>query len=651
MQATVPSAPLAHDPGSRFRSPKCQPPCAAPRVSSPSACLASPEMGGAARVLRDAAGLLEGSPSTGGFRNTGAFGESMAGFARLWPPRAGSVSALAATLCLLLVSGSVTAAEIPATGARVTRVTVYADRAEAVRQATVQVPAGASVISFAGIPWGTEPDSLRVSARGVPATIGAVELTQEAKEPPETPELIAARQEVERIEAAIAGLDAEEATSNELREFVRALKATTAKRESEKLGEGTADPNSIHAVYDLVKGSLAELSKGTIDRQERRKKLAKDLEVARARLAAARPSGPIRYRIATVEVQAERAGSLTLDLMYVAAGALWRPAYRAVLDAATGEVSLTSEAVVRQSTGEDWSGVALSLSTASPARGVQPPVLPPWLLRPLEVIAYNERLGARVMSKAQAAPAPGQMESLDAIKEDASAEYGAAEGGFVDIEAEQASASIVHSAYNVAFEVPGTSDVPADGRDHRVGLRQESLEGSVRYRAVPALNEAAFLVSKTKAPTGYPLLSGPVRVFAGGAFIGSFPIAETGPGAEVTLPFGIDNRVKVKRTLLPESRDQRGIVGKDRVVTQAFRTTIENLRDQPVQVTLEDRVPVSEDGRIRVEVNEETTPGSREIKERPGVLEWDLELKPGEKRDVVLSYTVRFPADLVVPGF
>ncbi len=564
--------------------------------------------------------------------------------------RVPSLSAFIAVMCLVLAIGSAAASEIPASGARVTRVTVYADRAEAMRQATVQVPAGPSVVSFTGLPWRTEPDSLRVNARGVPATLGAVELTQEAKEPPESAELIAARQEVERLEAAIFGLDGEETTANELREFVRALKATTAERESEKMGEGKADPVSIQAVYELVRGSLGDLSKGTIERQQRRKALAKELEVARARMAAARPTGPIRYRIATVEIAAERAGALTLDLMYVAPGAAWRPSYRAILDAATGAVSLSSEAVVQQSTGEDWSGVALSLSTASPARGVQPPELPPWLLRPVEVIAYDRRVGGVVaMSEAQApSMAPEAMDALASRKDAALAKE---KGGFLEMDAELASAEIVHSAYNVAFEVPGTSDVPADGRDHRVGLRQESLKGSVRYRAVPALNEAAFLVSKTQAPSGYPLLSGPVRVFAGGAFLGSYPLEETGPGADVTLPFGIDNRVKVTRTLLPESRDQRGIVGKDRVITQAFRTTIENLRDQAVKVTLEDRIPVSEDERIRVELNKETTPGSTEVQERPGILEWELELKAGEKREVVLSYTVRFPADLVVPGF
>jgi uncharacterized protein (TIGR02231 family) len=385
-------------------------------------------------------------------------------------------------------------------------------------------------------------------------------------------------------------------------------------------------------------------------------------------MAAARPSGPIRYRVAEIEVTAERAGSLTMELTYVAPGAMWRPSYRAVLDAATGEINLGVEAVVTQSTGEDWVGVSLRLSTASPSQGVEPPELASLLLRPVEVMALRSKAtGAREtglrIADGDGSPRSGSFGdnlNLDSIEESevltagAAAEPGAAQGGFASIrspsEAEQRGAGISTSAYNVSFEVPGTSDVPADGRDHRVGLSHESLAGDVSYRAVPALNEAAFLIVKTKAPAGYPLLSGGVRVFAGGAFLGSFPIAETGPGEEVTLPFGVDNRIRVERTPLPQSREQKGIVGKDRVITYAFRSTVTNLRDQAVRVTLEDRIPVSEDERVEVELGRDTTLGHREVEDRPGILEWDLDLAAGEKRELLLTWSVRFPKELVVPG-
>ena len=80
-------------------------------------------------------------------------------------------------LALMLAGLAVVTAPAPiaAQDAHVTRVTVYADRAEVVREATARVPEGPSQVAFAGIPVGVDPDSIRIAARGVPARIGAAD--------------------------------------------------------------------------------------------------------------------------------------------------------------------------------------------------------------------------------------------------------------------------------------------------------------------------------------------------------------------------------------------------------------------------------------------------------------------------------------------
>ena len=99
-----------------------------------------------------------------------------------------------------------------------------------------------------------------------------------------------------------------------------------------------------------------------------------------------------------------------------------------------------------------------------------------------------------------------------------------------------------------------------------------------------------------------------------------------------------------------KARSREGFVGKDRQIAYAFKTTVENLRDKPVEVVVEDRVPVSEDERIQVERGKGTTPGFIEVEDRPGILEWKLTLAPKEKRELILEYSVRHPRDLNVPG-
>ena len=140
-----------------------------------------------------------------------------------------------------------------------------------------------------------------------------------------------------------------------------------------------------------------------------------------------------------------------------------------------------------------------------------------------------------------------------------------------------------------------------------------------------------------------------MRVLAGGAYLGVYGLPETAPGAELVIPFGRDNRIKVDRLKQPQERGTEGITGRTRQIAHAFKTTIENLRDREVTVTFEERLPVSEDERIVVQRDDATTPGHQPSKNRPGVLLWKLTLAPREKKDVVFAYTVRYPKDLIVP--
>ena len=87
-------------------------------------------------------------------------------------------------------------------------------------------------------------------------------------------------------------------------------------------------------------------------------------------------------RVLTVELECQAAGDLTLELSYTVPQVGWYPLYDARVDFAKGKAELSSFAVVRQTTGEDWSDVQLTLSTARPSVGGRMPELTPWYLRP-----------------------------------------------------------------------------------------------------------------------------------------------------------------------------------------------------------------------------------------------------------------------------
>lgn len=536
------------------------------------------------------------------------------------------------------------AAPIPA-GGRITRVTIHADRAEITREADVRVPGGECQVEFALLPAGLDRDSLRVSGHGVPANIGAVELRDVAQDIERPKDLAAAEAEVKRIEREIWKVDGDHATDGELRKYFDSLRDAATKGQSEANAALKPDAAAMQQMLAFLRGGYQDLAARHLQRAAAREELTDQLALARARLEAATPPASIHARSAIVDIAASAAGSLRLELSYVVAGATWRPAYRAALDAEGKSVDLLSEAVVSQLTGENWEDVKLTLSTAAPAKGLDSPYLDSWLLEPQ--VAGN-RKGfklERSFAVQNTLSAPGGV-PVRAIDDSVTT------GGLADSDAPSAPlvAQIARGAYQATYIVPGRADIASDRAEHRVTLRSDTLPVNLAYRVVPSVKAEAFALAIGTAPEDRPLLAGPVRVVAGGTFLGSFMLAETGPGAEVRVPFGADNRIRITRVTLPQARSNEGSGGKDRQIVLSFRTTVENLREVPVIVAVEERIPVAQDERVSVKLGTKTTGGFDEIADRPGVLNWKLELAAKEKRDIVLEYSVRHPKDMILPG-
>jgi hypothetical protein len=76
----------------------------------------------------------------------------------------------------------------------------------------------------------------------------------------------------------------------------------------------------------------------------------------------------------------------------------------------------------------------------------------------------------------------------------------------------------------------------------------------------------------------------------------------------------------------------------------AFDVGVENLSDQPTEVRLFDRIPVSEDREVRVfDVSVEPS-GKPDSK---GLLRWDLQLAARAKQIYRIAYTVEYPPAMV----
>lgn len=311
-------------------------------------------------------------------------------------------------------------------------------------------------------------------------------------------------------------------------------------------------------------------------------------------------------------VAAAVAGPVRLRLSHLTPCALWRPAYRAVLDGES--LTLETEAMVWQRTGEDWSDVRLTFSTARSAQATEPPRL------------GEDRLTLKDRSAAE-------RRTVDVeLREEEIGDLGPAPVlGLPGVD-DGGEARVLNS--------PAPISVPGDGRAHRVPLSVFTTAASSEYACSPELSPLVTQVVRFDNLSGHALLAGPVDLVRGSGFSGRGTLDFTAPGAPVELAFGSCDDHRVVRQA-EESRDSAGIMQRT-VVTRTVRLHL-SWFSAPGElgervVVLRERIPVSETSAVEVHLRKEACSPAPAVVDAEGIARWDVTLPPGSRRTVTLVY-------------
>ncbi|MFF3448522.1 mucoidy inhibitor MuiA family protein [Streptomyces sp. NPDC002667] len=329
-------------------------------------------------------------------------------------------------------------------------------------------------------------------------------------------------------------------------------------------------------------------------------------------LAEERPAELLGHVELTVE--AAEAGPARLRLSHLTPCALWRPAYRAVLDG--DSLGLETDAMVWQRTGEDWSDVRLTLSTARSARAGEPPRLTEDRLTLTDRTAAERRtvdVEFREEEIAEIGPAP--VLGLPGVDD----------GG---------QARVLHSPVPVS--------VPTDGRAHRVPLSVVTCAARSEYASSPELSPLVTRLVRFENTSGHALLAGPVDLVRDSGFTGRGTLDFTAPGAPVELAFGSHDDYRVVRRT-EETRDTTTLTQRT-VVTRTVRLHLSRFSAPGEQgeqvVSLRERIPVSEVSAVEVRLRKEACAPEPDGVDADGIARWDVRLAPGGHRTVTLVYEI-----------
>jgi uncharacterized protein (TIGR02231 family) len=526
------------------------------------------------------------------------------------------------------------AAEIEA-ASQIDAVTVYPDGATVTRLIRLDLPAGDTTLFARDFPLTLDPSSLRVEGEGgARLVIGAVDARPPLPVPPANRPQI--DQRIEALRDSRTALDGEIASATARRKFAERF----AEASPAGLGEkGEARPLSEwRAAFAAVAEEIA-----TADNTVRVAKIKqRDIDREIARLEAERNTTPPKKLEVRIDLNAEASAPALLRVTYAVRGARWTPAYDARLDT-TGKndkpsLELTRRAEIVQTTGEDWADVALAVSTVRTAQGGSAPDLRPLIVRYPVPVAPPRPLGnMRTESFAPATSAPvqeGLARGLDQAKSKL---------------ADEQQAVLDTNGFQAVFRIPGRIAVPAGQGSKSFRIASAAIAPELMVHAVPALAETAFLQASFKHAEDAPLLPGRVSIYRDGVFVGRSPMTLAAKDEVVRLGFGVDEKVKVARTVVRKIEGTAGLIGSSKTDEREFKTVIRNGHEFAIRVAIEDQLPVSETEDIQVEMLPVSTqPTARDLRDRRGVMEWAFEAKPGETREVKLGWRVRWPKDRAV---
>lgn len=527
---------------------------------------------------------------------------------------------------------------------RISAVTVYADRAVVTRTATVELPAGAGEIVFAQLPESLLDQSLQVTGRG---TAQAMILDVSARR---TYVDFTPNERVKQIEDQLRALRADDRRLQDEGGVLGSQREAITRFIAGAVSPGGKDVDrpkleDVRATLEFGQKQLVEIAAAVQRIDAQRETLAEKIAALEQQMNELRGAGGRGFKTVTVRVSSAQAGSLEVALSYTVGGASWSPSYDARVLSGERAVALGYFGVVRQNTGEDWQDVALTLSTARPSLGGAAPTLTAWNLDVWrEDVVTLSRFEARAASAKVAANAP-RVVNMQTMTSDA---VGSAASAPEIREADLAAATLEAGATSASFKIATAATIPSDGTAQKVPIASARFAANPEYLTVPKRQQTAFLTAKVVNSSDFPLLAGAMNVFLDGTFVATSQLRTVMAGEKFDLALGADEGISVKHKRVQKFTEDTGLTNSGKRITYEYLLTIQNNKRTAERVIVVDQVPLSRNEKV---VIKQLAPDAREVKPTDeGTLKWTLDLKPGEKREITVKFTVEHPNDVTVTG-
>jgi len=590
---------------------------------------------------------------------------------------------------LLLITYGADKNEIQAT---LRSVTVYRSGAEMIHTASSVLKPGNNELIIDNISSAIDENSIQIK---VPSTVTILSiefsnnyLISEEK----TPRMLLLQDSLERMQDEIDHINVSISNTTELIDVLKNNKNI----KGEQTGLSVSELAKLMEYYQT---KLFELQNDILQLTDKKKKENELIAKLQNQIAEEQKKNISSAGRLTLQLSVAVAGKADFTVSYIARNAYWAPFYDVRVENIKTPMKLFYKAKIVQTTGIDWKQVKLSLSTSTPAQWGNAPVLQSWFLGYIDPVAVMDKNLRSVPSALQGKAAglqvedskslndivvlgytssnfessnnyvpppkpvyvvdgaimseeefqkinPNVIKKMEKLKPSAaSAIYGAqATGGATVVELKeglQDYISVTDNTLNVVFDIDTPYDVPTNGKEQTATLQTLDVATLYQHYAVPKLDEDAYLLAEVPGWEKLNLLPGEANIIFENTYVGKSFIDPKATADTLNLTVGHDKRVVIKREKLVDYSSVK-FLGNNKQQKFTYEITAKNNKNETVNLLLKDQYPLSTNKDIEVELLETS---DAEVNKDIGLLNWKIQLAPGEVKKIRFAYSVKYPKD------
>lgn len=181
--------------------------------------------------------------------------------------------------------------------------------------------------------------------------------------------------------------------------------------------------------------------------------------------------------------------------------------------------------------------------------------------------------------------------------------------------------------------------IPSDGNDYNVKIKEVKVPVEYVFYSTPKLDKDVFIIAEINNWSILNLLSGKSSIYYKGTFTGQSEINANSTEDTLKISLNRDKNIIVERTLLKE-KNEKLFIGKNIKETINWSIIIKNNKANKIKIIIEDQFPISENKSVEIERIEYS---NGKVNDKTGQVVWELELKPNEKKELILKYLVKYP--------